>query len=195
MDEVGHDLLGVVYEEMGHSSDAFGQHFTPHNLCDAKAEMILSDVDEDRDEPYTVQDPASGSGRLLISAAKKLPDDVDAEFYGVDKDSTCAKMTALNLTFFNMDGYAVQGDSLKMDYRRVWQTQGSALGGELVELEQDEWDNPYEQKASDVDETSETAEVDLVPDSEDVDEDEGVVDFQDLRETTLSDFTERGENQ
>jgi hypothetical protein len=195
MNEVGHDLLGVVYEEMGHSSDAFGQHFTPHNLCDAKAEMILSDVDEDRDELYTVQDPASGSGRLLISAAKKLPDTVEAEFYGVDKDSTCAKMTALNLTFFNMDGYAVQGDSLKMDYRRVWQTQGSALGGELVELEQDEWDNPYEQKASDVDETSETAEVDLVPDSEDVDEDEGVVDFQDLRETTLSDFTERGENQ
>lgn len=194
MNEVNHDLLGVVYEEMGHSSDAFGQHFTPHNLCDMKAEMILSDVDEDRDEPYTVQDPASGSGRLLISAAKKLPDTVESEFYGVDKDSTCAKMTALNLTFFNMDGYSVQGDSLTMDYRRVWQTRGSPLGGELVELEDDEWDNPYDKEPGDVDETSEIEEVDLVPDSDEKEDEGEVVDFQELRETTLSDFSE-GEKQ
>ena len=195
MSEVNHDLLGVVYEEMGQSSDAFGQHFTPHNLCDAKAEMLLGDTDpeEDREEPYRVQDPASGSGRLLVSAAKKLPDSVDTEFYGVDKDSTCAKMTALNLTFFNMDGYAVQGDSLTMDYHRVWQTRGSALGGEIRELEDDEWENPYDQEPESGEEAEET--VDLVPDSEEKQEDdEEVVDFQDLRETTLSDFSE-GEKQ
>jgi type I restriction-modification system DNA methylase subunit len=133
--ETDADLLGVVYEELGMDSDAFGQYFTPHNICDAKAEMVV-DFDDDRDEPYTIADPASGSGRLLIYAARNIPDKVDAVFYGQDKDSTCAKMTALNLCFFNMDGYAVHGDSLTMEKHRVWQTRKTMLGGDVKELEE-----------------------------------------------------------
>lgn len=136
MTETDADLLGVVYEELGMDSDAFGQHFTPHNLCDMKAEMVI-DVDETGEEPYTIADPACGSGRLLIHAAKKIPSEADALFYGQDKDVTCAKMTALNFTFFNMSGYAVHGDSLKMEKDRVWQTRGTAIGGEIRELDQD----------------------------------------------------------
>jgi len=138
--ETDADLLGVVYEELGMDSDAFGQYFTPHNVCDAKAEMVI-DVDADRDEPYTIADPASGSGRLLLYAARNIPDGMDAVFYGQDKDSTCAKMTALNLCFFNLDGYAVHGDSLTMEKHRVWQTRGTPLGGEIQELAESEFPN------------------------------------------------------
>ena len=196
MAQTNADLLGAVYEELAMTSDHFGQYFTPENVSKGIAEMaIAADELEPEDGPYTVADPASGTGRLLVHAARQIPDDVDAVFYGQDKDLACAKMTALNLCFFNMDGYAVQGDSLTMDYRRVWQTQGSALGGDIRELEDDEWDNPYNSEPDDVVETDEMEEVDLVPDPEEREEDEGeVVDFQELRETTLSDFSQ-GEKQ
>jgi hypothetical protein len=60
-------------------------------------------------------------------------------------------------------------------------------------MEDDEWENPYDQEPEGVEEAEET--VDLVPDSEEKQEDEEeVVDFQELRETTLSDFSE-GEKQ
>jgi hypothetical protein len=193
MSEANHEILGVVYEEMGQSSDQFGQHFTPHNVCDAKAEMLLTDFDEDREEPYTVLDPASGSGRLLISAAKQIPEDVDAVFYGQDKDSTCAKMTALNLCFFNMDGYAVLGDSLLRQRRRVWETTGSFMGGSIRELEDSEFDNPYQEARDEVE--SETREEKVSSESgENPDVSSGDPaspageSTVDLRETTLSDY-------
>ena len=170
--ETDADLLGVVYEELGMDSDAFGQYFTPGNICDAKAEMVI-DVDADREAPYTIADPASGSGRLLLYAAKKIPDGVDAVFYGQDKDSTCAKMTALNLCFFNLDGYAVHGDSLTMEQHSVWRTRGTPLGGGIWELNETEFpDIVYEAVNQEIDGSSTTAdESDLV----EIEESEGTV--------------------
>lgn len=141
------DLLGVIYEAYGHSTDAFGQFFTPENLSSAIADMALYDMDGDRygrDNPLTVADPACGSGRLLVEAAKQVPDDADhIVFYGGDKDPLCAKMTALNLCFFNLDGYAVQGDSLLVEARRLWETRSTYLGGEVRERDPEEVGNPF----------------------------------------------------
>ena len=172
MSETDGDILGVVYEELGQSSDHFGQHFTPHSLSDAKAAMFIEENSEN--EQYTVMDPASGSGRLLMSASKINPEGV---FYGIDKDATCAKMTALNLTFFNVDGYAIHGDSLKMDYHQVWKTAHTALGGEVRELDETEWSDPYQENLG------EESEASVSTDTDDID-----VDFEELRETDLDDF-------
>jgi type I restriction-modification system DNA methylase subunit len=157
--------------------------------------MLLTEFDEDREDPYTVLDPASGSGRLLVSAAKQIPDGVDAVFYGQDKDSTCAKMTALNLCFFNMDGYAILGDSLLQQRRRVWQTTGSFIGGSIRELGDDEFDNPYQDVKNEVENQSGDANR---TGSEDSGNGSGVSSGDsespagesavDLRETTLSDY-------
>lgn len=190
-ESANHDVLGVVYEELGQSSDHFGQHFTPHNLSDMNAETVMDeDPDQDRDDPYSVMDPAAGSGRLLISAAKQLPQR-GAEFYAVDKDSTCAKMAALNFCFFNMDGYVVHGDSLTQDFHTVWATESSVIGGSVYELDDDQWTSPHEQIQNDVDEEEspeeefeETQQMDT-PD----------IDFEEVRETTLSDFGDGGGNQ
>lgn len=155
MAETDADLLGVVYEEFGMDSDAFGQYFTPHNICDAKAELLI-DVEEPREEPYTIADPASGSGRLLIHADKNIHADADVVYYGQDKDLTCAKMTALNFCFFNMDGFAVHGDSLKMEMRRVWQTQGTVVGGRIRELSENEYPSiDYESLKNEVEQGTE----------------------------------------
>ena len=137
------DLLGEVYEQMAMTSDAFGQYFTPQHVCDAIAAMTMTFEDTSkytRTNPPTIADPACGSGRLLVYAAKNAPEDVPrVVYYGKDKDVTCAKMTALNMCLFNMSGYAVHGDSLKVERRRVWATQSTALGGEIRELAEDEF--------------------------------------------------------
>jgi len=188
MGETNTDILGVVYEELGQASDHFGQHFTPHNLCDMKAEMVINaDQDTEQEEPYTIADPASGTGRLLIHAAKKIPGDVDAVFYGQDKDSTCAKMTALNMVFFNMDGYAVQGDSLTLEKHRAWQTQGSPMGGEIRELEESQFPEiDYDAVKEEAEQEAEEMELD-----EDIGGHEvNLVDLEDTEETTLTDFAE-----
>jgi len=134
------DLLGVVYEECGMTSDAFGQYFTPHPVSKAMAEMQIPESLTQRDEPYRVADPACGSGRLLIEAAKRI--DAPTVFYGQDKDSTRAKMAALNLCFFNIDGVAVLGDSLTLETRKAWRTQHSPLGGSVREVDGDDIDLP-----------------------------------------------------
>lgn len=172
MAETDADLLGVIYEELGMDSDSFGQYFTPHNVCEMKAEMVGS-VDDTSEESITVADPACGSGRLLIYAARKLPDELDVVFYGQDKDTMCAKMTALNMCFYNMDGYAVQGDSLKVEQNRMWETQGSVFGGSVKELREDEFVAVYsEEDGENTDSGDESGESTVV----------------ELEDTTLSDF-------
>lgn len=175
MQQTDADLLGVVYETYGMSSDAFGQYFTPHNVSEMMAEMQLQALDRKEvgqrraaGDPVTVKDPACGSGRLLVVAAQEYP---DAVYYGVDKSETCAKMTALNLCLFNVDGYAVHGDALAMDAYQTWATQRSRLGGQVEELDVD----PFAEEGSE---------------QGDGDSTEGVQDAHDVtvRTTTLSDF-------
>lgn len=128
------DILGAVYEEYGLSSDAFGQHFTPHAVCELLADLagVVDEAADDR-RP-TVTDPACGSGRLLLTAGRTQP---EALFVGQDKDPLCAKMAALNCCFLNLDAYIIQGDSLTVEYQRVWQTSQSPMGGTVRELDDD----------------------------------------------------------
>lgn len=153
MSEVNNELLGVIYEHLGQNSDALGQHFTPHNVCAAKAEMagVVNTDTTESDEPLSVGDPACGSGRLLVAAAKQIPSNTEAVFHGVDKDSVCAKMTALNLVFFNMDGVAIHGDSLTGDVYRGWKTTSTPLGGEIVEIPDDSINEYYPASMTDRD--------------------------------------------
>jgi len=129
------DVLGAVYEEYGLSNDAFGQHFTPHAVCELLVDLA-GVVDESADDQQpTVTDPACGSGRLLLTAGRTQP---EALFVGQDKDPLCAKMAALNCCFLNLDAYIIQGDSLTVEYQRVWQTSQSPMGGAVRELDEDE---------------------------------------------------------
>jgi len=129
------DVLGAVYEEYGMSSDAFGQHFTPHSVCETMVE-IAGVVDEnDTEDRQTVLDPACGSGRMLLTAGRNQP---DALFVGQDKDPLCARMTTLNCCFLNLDAYIVQGDSLTVEFQRAWETSYSPMGGSVRELDDEE---------------------------------------------------------
>ena len=72
MNETGRDVLGVAYEKFGMQTDAFGQHFTPHNVAATMAEIqTTADENGTQEEPVTIADPACGSGRMLVLAARQ----------------------------------------------------------------------------------------------------------------------------
>jgi hypothetical protein len=138
MSETNRDVLGEAYEAWGMQSEAFGQHFTPHPVCEMKAALVVDD--DPADPPVTIADPACGSGRLLVLAARQT--DAPTVCVGEDKDELCAKIAALNACFFNMDAVVLHGNSLTLDHYRAWRTVGTAFGGEIAEVDPDDMPVP-----------------------------------------------------
>lgn len=130
IEESNRDVLGMTYEEFGMGNDAFGQHFTPHRVGAWMAEMQTPSGD--LEPPITIADPACGSGRMLVLAARQH--DVETICFGQDKDLLCAEIAALNLCFFNLNGVIVYGDSLTLEKRRAWRTRNTIMGGEVAEV-------------------------------------------------------------
>jgi hypothetical protein len=85
-------------------------------------------------------DPACGAGIMLVESIKNTTNEqVDKSvFYGQDIDLTCVKMCALNLTFFNVNGFIIWGDSLNREVKKVYQTKRSYLGGSIRILNEEE---------------------------------------------------------
>jgi type I restriction-modification system DNA methylase subunit len=93
--DTGNDVLGEFYEQHLYRKGA-SQYFTPWPICSfmAKACTDAIDVHITR-EPLRILDPCCGSGRMLLASAKE--NGPDHEYYGIDIDHTCVKMTAINL--------------------------------------------------------------------------------------------------
>lgn len=122
------ELLGELYMTWEVSNKYTGQFFTPWHIAELMAKMT---------SPHSrILDPCCGSGVMLIAAAKNMTAEQEDEslFVGQDIDFTCVMMCALNLTFFNLNGYVILGDSLRMETRRVFQTTRSYMGGGLCEI-------------------------------------------------------------
>lgn len=131
MQKTNDDVLGEVYMQWNMNNKYRGQFFTPKHVASAMAHML--------NPKGRILDPCCGSGVLLVEAIKTMDNEtIDGSvFVGQDIDLTCAKMCALNLLFFNVNGYVVWGDSLLMECRKVYQTARSPLGGSIRELEGD----------------------------------------------------------
>jgi|WetSurMetagenome_2_1015567.scaffolds.fasta_scaffold309036_1 hypothetical protein len=128
------DILGQVYMQWNQNNKYHGQFFTPKHIANMMALMI---------EPKgKILDPCCGSGVMLIAALQTMDNDKldKAEFFGQDIDLTCAKMCALNLMFFNVNGFVVWGDSLKLECNKVYLTTRSYLGGSIKELVGEEFE-------------------------------------------------------
>ncbi|MES3017431.1 MAG: N-6 DNA methylase [Bacteroidota bacterium] len=92
--DLGNDVLGEFFEQ--HLSNGRnGQFFTPYPLCQVMATITNKDTQDDEKRPLRMLDPACGSGRLLLAAHRQ--NGAHHEYYGVDIDHTCVKISALNL--------------------------------------------------------------------------------------------------
>jgi hypothetical protein len=98
------DCLGEFYQT-NLSRGKHGQFFTPQHVSDFMAEITMDKSVTDK----TIHDPACGSGRMLLAAAKVSRDNY---FTGADIDSRCAKMCVINLCLNGLRGEVAHMNSL-----------------------------------------------------------------------------------
>ena len=106
------DILGDIYQEINATSSHAGQYFTPWHLACVAAQTVCGETLEslkERDEPLRINDPACGSGVMLLAAAAQLPREAVqrgwVRFYGQDIDATCVKMAQVNTMLYGLNGW------------------------------------------------------------------------------------------
>ena len=100
----GDDILGDAYEYLmrnfaTESGKSKGQFYTPAEVSRVLAKVVGIDRIEDRNEGYSIYDPACGSGSLLIRAADEAPFEVS--IWGQEKETTTAGLAKMNLVLHN----------------------------------------------------------------------------------------------
>ena len=86
-----------------------GQFFTPEHVCDFMGSITI----DQNSNGQKIFDPACGSGRMLLSAAKISRSNY---FFGADIDNRCSKMTAINLCLNGLFGEVAWMNSLSMEH-------------------------------------------------------------------------------
>lgn len=129
MQESSREILGEIYMQWNLANKYSGQFFTPAPIAEFMAKIASP-------KAGFISDPCCGSGIMLISLCKEMSysELFDATFVGQDVDLTCVKMCALNMLFFNLNSFVIWGNTLKVEYLRVFQTKRSVYGGTVREL-------------------------------------------------------------
>lgn len=91
----GNDVLGEYYEQ-NISRKGAGQFFTPWPICKFMAKSSFDATPETGERKrLRILEPACGSGRMLMAMLREAGPFHD--YYAIDIDRTCVKMTAINL--------------------------------------------------------------------------------------------------
>jgi type I restriction-modification system DNA methylase subunit len=102
------DCLGEFFQlHITHGRN--GQFFTPQHVCDMMAQVSMGKDSSGK----TILDPACGSGRTLLSAAKVSRQN---HFYGADVDYRCVKMTTINMCLNALPGEVAWMNSLSGEH-------------------------------------------------------------------------------
>lgn len=126
------DYLGRVYEEQAVANAYAGQFFTPEPLVELMAAITMPD---ELPDTAIVNDPACGSGRILIAGIRR---NRYATFIGIDTDFTCVHMAALNCLVRNANCWIIHGNSLSLEAWGGYHVRRSPFGGELFRLTVDQ---------------------------------------------------------
>ncbi|QKJ32463.1 N-6 DNA methylase [Mucilaginibacter mali] len=102
------DPFGEIYTTLV-SGEKDGRHLAPEPVADLMVGIALAGDPVRR----KVFDPACGSGRLLLAAAKA---DRTLTLYGADPDLTCCKMAVANLLLQSLTGEIAHMDPLNGEF-------------------------------------------------------------------------------
>lgn len=93
--DTGNDVLGEFYEQ-NLQRNGLSQFFTPWHICTFMAKSsIEATMEERKNQSLRILEPACGSGRMLMAILRVAGP--YHEYYAIDLDHTCVKMTTVNL--------------------------------------------------------------------------------------------------
>lgn len=127
------DILGDIYHELRLNNEWNGQFFTPDNVCRMMAQMV-NPIDEsgDKEEPVTINEPACGSGTMIIGAVwamKRKNFDIQRRsfFVAQDIDIRCVWMAYIQLSLYRIPAVVIHGNTLSMEEWSRWYTPYAAV--------------------------------------------------------------------
>ncbi|KYG94000.1 type I restriction-modification system subunit M [Paenibacillus polymyxa] len=103
-DDSGRDILGDVYEYLigqfaANAGKKGGEFYTPHEVSQVLAKIVTIDSTGTGNQ-FSVYDPTMGSGSLLLTVQKELPngnEEGSVEFYGQELNTTTYNLARMNL--------------------------------------------------------------------------------------------------
>ena len=135
------DVLGRLFHEFGLHNERNGQFFTPQNVADMMALMMLGDTIPEIEERgfasfATLGEPACGSGVMMISAAKavqKAGNNYCTQMVAdcIDIDISCVHMCYIQLSLYGIPAVVRHGNSLMFKIWSNWYTPVFVVGGWL----------------------------------------------------------------
>jgi N-6 DNA methylase len=138
LEEAPNDVLGRVFNELELHNKWAGQFFTPYHVCQMMAKMTLGgtyaqSIIEERGY-ITAQEPACGSGSMVIALAQALKDEginyqQQLHVTAIDVDAKCVHMAYLQLSLLHIPAIIVHGNSLSLEEYGQWYTPAHIMGG------------------------------------------------------------------
>lgn len=124
--EKGEDILGEIYEYLisqfaASAGKKGGEFYTPHQVSDLIA-RIVTDGKENKNEEFSVFDPACGSGSLLLTVGEHLNSDRKpgaVKYYGQELNTGTYNIARMNLLMHNViyqDVHLNNADTLGRDW-------------------------------------------------------------------------------
>jgi len=114
------DPLGEFYmEHISHGR--LGQYFTPEPISE-----MMSLLTGEYETGQKILDPACGSGRFILSAAKR---NRHLLFYAADLDPICCKMTLLNMLLNSLTGEVANLNSLSNEFFKGYKVETRLVNG------------------------------------------------------------------
>ena len=121
------DILGTVYHELRLNNEWNGQFFTPDNISRLMVMITGLPPENDDDGVINVNEPACGSGTLVIGAVWAMKQkDFDYQsktlFVAQDIDIRCVWMTYIQLCLYKVPAVVIHGNTLTVEEWSQWYT-------------------------------------------------------------------------
>ena len=114
------DILGQVFCNLGLTNARTGQFFTPYNISEMMAQMVIGDTVLPDNKLLRINEPCCGSGGMVIASIEVLKRrgfnyQQNAYFIVNDIDARCARMAYIQLSLLAAPAVIWCGNTLTLE--------------------------------------------------------------------------------